>query len=131
MRSLNTLLVAIAISSSASAGDCRDEPGNVDTECFSAQWAREIRNADRELNAAYKKLLKSIEDDRTKADLINAQRAWVTFYQLDCKARYDLLHIGSSFTKLEVSESCKLDKLKRRLTELKEHCGGDLDCRGR
>ncbi len=131
MRSLITFLIALLLPSWAFAVECRDEPGNVDTECFTAQWDREIENADRELNVVYKKLLKSIDDENTKADLIKAQRAWVTFYQLDCKARYDLMHIGSSFTKLEVGESCRLDKLKRRISELKDHCGSNLDCRGR
>jgi uncharacterized protein YecT (DUF1311 family) len=131
MRHLVTLLISLLLPSLASAAECRDEPGNVDTECFQAQWDREIKNADKELNAVYKNLLKSIDDENTKADLIKAQRAWLTFYQLDCKARYDLMHIGSSFTKWEVGESCRLDKLKRRITELKDHCGSDLNCRGR
>lgn len=131
MHSFTTILIAILASSTISAAECRDEPGNVDTGCFVAQWATDIKSADKELNAAYKKLIKSITDESTKADLVNAQRAWLMFYQLDCKARHDVMHIGSSFTKLEVSESCKLDKLKRRIVELKEHCGSELDCQGR
>jgi uncharacterized protein YecT (DUF1311 family) len=90
MRHLITLLISLLLPYLASAAECRDEPGNVDIECFEVQWDREIKNADKELNAVYKKLLKSIDDENTKADLIKAQRAWVTFYQLDCKARYDL-----------------------------------------
>lgn len=131
MHALSALIPLFMLASSAFAAECRDEPGNVDIKCLQAQSEREIADADKELNAAYGILIESIDDASAKTDLIRAQRAWLTYYQLDCKVRYDLMHVGSAFTKSEVFDSCRLDKLKRRVAELKEHCGDSLDCRGR
>jgi uncharacterized protein YecT (DUF1311 family) len=67
------LITAVASASAASPVAC---PGSTQTE-MNICASDEFRAADARLNAAWRSLTKS-------ADLLKAQRAWITFRDADC-----------------------------------------------
>lgn len=107
-------------------------------DCNSAITMEEMRQCgidllaekDEELNSLYKEVLKKLEDhDRisnkhstgykfeSKKKLIEAQRNWVKFKEMDCDAVEAYTCCGSS-TSLSVT-SCLIDRTEQRIEELK------------
>ena len=55
---------------------------------------QDLAKADAQLNAAYKELLKAITRSDTRDNLIQAQRAWVTFRDAEAELRTSLGNKG-------------------------------------
>ena len=97
--------------------------GTVSCACAQSQvemtaqsWA-EFDKADKELNAVYQKLLKSLEDDIARKKLIAAQKAWVAFRDAQAELDADAERGGS----LENQERAisETETTKARIEELK------------
>jgi uncharacterized protein YecT (DUF1311 family) len=91
-------------------------------ECAAGKLAMK----DKELNAAYDKLLKSLapkyKEDATdytaiKEKLVEAQRDWIKFRDNDCDARYRL-NAGGTIRGL-VALNCKIEHTELRTKQLR------------
>ncbi|VTU29680.1 hypothetical protein H4CHR_02454 [Variovorax sp. PBS-H4] len=86
-----------------------------------------LERKDRELNAAYQTLLKSLEP-ADKADAIDyagarrllqqAQRAWVQFRDNDCRAKY-MLKAGGTVRDI-VALGCQIEHTEQRTKQLRD-----------
>ena len=108
----------LLLSGSAFADDCVGSPDIV-AAC------EEARVADDALNAAYRALLQRLDHPPAgmeshhagaKASLIEAQRAWLKFRELDCAATFDLAD-GTSGSALAMS--CEAMHARLRTEQLK------------
>lgn len=73
---------------------------------------------DARLNAAYRAILATAEfDARGKAELRDAQRAWVTFRDKACDAEGDLFAAGGTAAPL-IAADCALEQTARRAADL-------------
>src|SRR5260370_20745110 len=93
---------------------CMDTSKGVTSEmmdCISAETARQ----DARLNANYKKLLAKLSAKRKKT-LLDAQRAWIKFRDLNCEFYYD--PDGGTAARL-ASTDCFLQATADRAKELK------------
>src|SRR5258707_13364449 len=79
--------------------------------CMSDETARQ----DARLNANYKTLLAKLSANRTKT-LLDAQRAWIKFRDLNCEFYYD--PDGGTAARLD-SNDCFLQETADRAKELK------------
>jgi uncharacterized protein YecT (DUF1311 family) len=120
---LAVLLTLAATSASAQASDpCVTQRNTLEiNECGKLTLAKK----DKELNAAYQKLLKSlVAEDRTdttnyaevKKNLIEAQRNWVKFRDSDCKGQLTLNESGT--IRGAVYFGCLTERTEQRTKEL-------------
>ncbi len=94
--------------------NCLDKSGGVTItmiECISA----EVNIHDERLNTNYKLLLASLSPSRKK-ELIEAQRAWLQFRELNCKFYYD--PEGGTLARVAAND-CFLKRTAERANELK------------
>jgi uncharacterized protein YecT (DUF1311 family) len=108
--------------------DCQDIRNTVESN-FCAE--KDFDAADAKLNALYKKVLAQIAEtdlekpyDRSSWDtaMREAQRAWVTFRDADCKGAVPMEWSGGSGTSAAVL-GCMTEKTETRTRELKERYG--------
>ena len=99
--------------------------------------ADDLKKADVELNVAYNKALASAREtdrssrsepvDQNRPDsesvLRDAQRAWVSFRDANCKYQYQIYYGGSHASLAYLL--CMADMTKARLKELRQLPGGD------
>lgn len=100
--------------------------GQLDGYAMENCLGQELGEADKELNAAYQKMLSAIAADDTPAEqksawrenLIAAQRAWLAYRDANC--RFDLVgaewHFGSGTTPAQ--QQCVLALTQARTSEL-------------
>jgi uncharacterized protein YecT (DUF1311 family) len=81
----------------------------------------EVRVQDARLNQAYQAALMRLERPRQKAALQKAQRAWMSFRDLDCASYVD--EDWGSMARVE-SNQCVLDHTRRRADELERYRAG-------
>ena len=102
---------------------CRTRTTAEINQCAQQTLARK----DRELDAAYQALMKSLEptgrDDQvdyagTRRLLQQAQRAWVQFRELDCKAKYTLKAGGT--VRDIAALGCQIEHTEQRTKQLRE-----------
>lgn len=95
-------------------GHCGDaETQDVMNACF----AIEFQNADREMSSAYNTALKRLsQEDRERVRA--AQRAWLHYRELHCKAVGSLQAGGGSLEPTEIF-SCKADLTRARIKEIR------------
>ena len=87
---------------------------------------KQFEQGDRSLNQVYQRLLKKFSDKDTpdsrnsviKQYLINAQRAWVTFRENDCKAIYTYNEGGT--IRIIAYLNCMTQHAAQRTKDLKE-----------
>lgn len=96
---------------------CLDQPEGQSTMGMIACTGEELKVQDAALNAAYGKLAAAM-NDRQKARLVAAQRAWIAFRDADCAARYD--EDWGSLSRVEAS-GCMLHRTVERTLELERH----------
>jgi uncharacterized protein YecT (DUF1311 family) len=92
---------------------CMDNSGGVTSnilECISS----ETSNQDNKLNKVYKDLILQLLPDRKK-QLINAQRAWIKYRDLNCEFYID--PDGGTMESI-ISNNCYLDSIIQRSKEL-------------
>jgi len=87
-------------------------------EMTAQSWA-EFDKADKELNAVYQKVLKSMEDDLARKKLIAAQKAWVAFR--DAQADWDADSERGGSLANQVLAISKTDMTKARILDLKKY----------
>jgi uncharacterized protein YecT (DUF1311 family) len=134
MRLVTATLLLAASAGIAHAADCRDPQSNYDMKvCANEDW----KKADGELNAAYRKALaearksdrstKSVQGYESMPDseamLRDAQRAWVSFRDANCKYQYQIYYGGSHAPLAHVL--CMADMTKARVKELRQLPGGE------
>ena len=134
MRLATAALLMAASAGIAYAADCKDPMSNAEMKmCAEQDW----KKADAELNVAYDKALASAREtyrsSRTipgqqnmpdsEAMLRDAQRAWVTFRDANCKYQYQI-YWGGSHAGLAYL-LCMADTTKARLKELRQLPGGE------
>ncbi|NOT39044.1 MAG: DUF1311 domain-containing protein [Alphaproteobacteria bacterium] len=132
-----TLLLANVVALNAQAApvpNCRDPMSNAEMKmCAEQDW----KKAEAELDAAYGKALAEARETYrstrnmpgqqnmpdSEAMLRDAQRAWVTFRNANCKYQYQIYwggsHAGLAYLR------CMADTTKARLKELRQLPGGD------
>lgn len=79
--------------------------------------------ADKELNATYRKFITHLHGDTRKA-WIEAQRAWVKYFDLHCSATV-VIHAGSPAMQAYTYQTCLKDQIEQRTKELKSWCQTD------
>jgi uncharacterized protein YecT (DUF1311 family) len=119
----SSALLATASAFAESADPCATQRNTIEiNECAAAKLAAK----DKELNAAYDMLLKSLapkhKEDTTdyaaiKEKLVEAQRDWIKFRDNDCDARYRL-NAGGTIRGL-VSLNCKIEHTELRTKQLR------------
>ncbi|GJD54061.1 hypothetical protein OPKNFCMD_6842 [Methylobacterium crusticola] len=122
--------VLLAPVTSAWAGSCADAPNQMEaTSCASEQFA----TADAELNRLYG-VLRTKLDVPGQRNLVAAQRAWITFRDLECNLRtgYDPGDpaAGGTIASMLVGE-CRTELTRQRSRDLQAQIrcpGGDLSC---
>ncbi len=134
MRLVTATLLLAASAAAAHAADCTDPQSNYDMKmCANEDW----KKADAELNAAYDKAIASARESyrstRTaqgyenmpdsEAILRDAQRAWVSFRDANCKYQYQVYYGGTHAPLAHVL--CMADMTKMRVKELRQLPGGD------
>jgi uncharacterized protein YecT (DUF1311 family) len=128
-----TLLIALLATiapAALAATECSDKP-----ECWpdgsamrtGLQAGVDLKKADRELNATYQRIVKSLPDDQDdnfpKRTLIAAQREWVKFRDANCAAIGEVSG-GVRMWKSSYDVLCQLDMTKARTAELKTQYEG-------
>ncbi|NBU26735.1 MAG: lysozyme inhibitor LprI family protein [Caulobacteraceae bacterium] len=79
---------AIEARYSPAYGRCLESPGGQSTYGMIECTAAELKLQDRRLNQAYRVAMADL-NDRQKARLKTAQRAWIAFRDADCAAQFD------------------------------------------
>lgn len=93
-------------------------PAQSQMEMTAQSWA-DFDKADKELNAIYQKVLKSMGDDIGRQKLIAAQKAWVKFRDAQAEVDADSERGGSLANQLRaISET---DTTNARIVELKKY----------
>jgi hypothetical protein len=122
-----TMLFAITpgcgYSQPKSADPCATQANTIEiNQCLSNR----LEARDKALNAAYRALLKRLDaSDPTdgvdyqavKRQLVDAQRAWISFSKNDCQARYDLYSGGT--IRGAVYNGCMIAHTERRTIDLR------------
>jgi uncharacterized protein YecT (DUF1311 family) len=133
MRLITAALLIVASAVVAHA-DCRDPQSNAEMKiCADKDW----KKADGELNVAYGKALAEAREmyrstkatpgyenmPDSEAMLRDAQRAWVSFRDANCKYQYQIYYGGSHAGLAYLL--CMADMTKARLKELRQLPGGE------
>lgn len=119
------LVVWIAAFSSATAyADCSSPGTTLEiNECLLAEY----KEIDAKLNATYQRVMRELSKpdvpghinyEEAKENLIQAQRAWITYRDKDCFAVY-ALSVGASM-RGQLSLQCKRSRTEQRIRELEE-----------
>jgi uncharacterized protein YecT (DUF1311 family) len=132
MRRLFLLLMLplVASTARAQAYGCPEDRSIPELkDCLNAVFAR----ADRDLNQAYQAARASIdrathmpvaERNAWKQALRTAQRAWVTFKEIDCGVSVPFMYYGSAGSGIGVGvTSCLIEHTRIRTRELRESYG--------
>ena len=119
--SISILLLPLATSAQPE-NPCQTQRNTLEiNECARITLAEK----DKALNAAYQKLLKSlVADDKAdttdyvavRRQLLEAQRAWITYRDNDCRAKYTLHETGT--IRGAVFLSCLIERTEQRTREL-------------
>lgn len=133
---MRLLAAALLLASSgvAHALDCKDPQSNYDMKYCAAE---DLKKADAELNVAYKKALdearkwyqstKGSPGNETMPDseavLRDAQRAWVSFRDANCKYQYQIYYGGTHAPLAHAL--CMVDMTRARTKELRQLPGGE------
>jgi|SRR3989344_2683202 len=83
-----------------------------------------LENTEKELNLAYKTLVKSLSQPNTEYDnyteyrkkILIAQRAWIKYREADCAAQYEMHRSGTIRNSIYLA--CKEERAKQRIKEL-------------
>ena len=135
MRLIAAALALVAAAGTAHAAtDCKDPQSNIEMKiCAEQDW----KKADAELNVAYDKAVAAARESYrstktnpgyenmpdSEAMLRDAQRAWVTFRDANCKYQYQVYYGGSHAGLAHLL--CMADMTKSRRDELRQLPGGD------
>ncbi len=118
---IHTLLLALCVSSASASTlytpefeKCMDNSGGVTVEMIDCM-AAEMKVQDASLNANYKVLISELTEVRKK-ELLEAQRAWLRFRELNCKFYYD--PDGGTLARVSASD-CFLSSTAERALELR------------
>jgi len=112
----------LGIAQSKSADQCSQGNTIEINQCL----GNRLEARDKALNAAYGALIKRLDaSDPTdgvdyqaiKRQLVEAQRAWISFSKIDCQARYDLYGNGS--IRGAVYTGCMIAHTERRTQDLR------------
>ena len=98
---------------------CLDKASGVTPEMMDCIGA-ETKRQDARLNENYRRLLSKLSANRKKS-LTEAQRAWISFRDANCRFYYD--PDGGSLARVSASE-CTLNATADRATELKQLTDG-------
>ncbi|MGJ7507112.1 lysozyme inhibitor LprI family protein [Variovorax sp. GT1P44] len=122
------LVVLASNAAFAQADACKAPKTTVEiNDCAQQTLARK----DKELNAAYQALVKSLagtdksdatDYEGTKKLLLQAQRAWVQFRDNDCNAKYTF-YAGGTIRDI-TALTCKIEHTEQRTKELKDWIKG-------
>jgi len=121
---LMTILLALLPSAAFASVECSDRPecwpeGSAMHEGLTAK--QRLEAADKELNAAYQRILKSLpadeDDEYPKRALIAAQRAWVKYRDAEC-ASVGETSGGARMWKSTYTVLCEADMTEARTKEL-------------
>ncbi len=126
--SLPTILLLLPFFASAqNQNPCQTQRNTIEiNDCAKLTLAEK----DKALNAAYQKLLGSLvaEDKTDKANyadvrkqLVEAQRAWISYRDNDCKAKYTLYEMGT--IRGAVYWGCMIERTEQRTSELQRWTG--------
>jgi uncharacterized protein YecT (DUF1311 family) len=131
---LMTAALLIVASVGVAHADCKDPHSNAEMKiCADKDW----KKADAELNVAYGKAIAEAREtyrsiktmpgqqnmQDSEAMLRDAQRAWVSFRDANCKYQYQIYYGGSHAGLAYLL--CMADMTKARLKELRQLPGGD------
>lgn len=120
------LLPLVLASGSAHAINCKEAVATIELDQCAQQ---ELDIAENRLNQAYQQILKKLsqpddevdEFSKEKRKLIEAQRAWVKFRQLDCDAVYTFYSQGSVRNMMFIH--CMRQHADRRMKDLTDTYG--------
>lgn len=108
------------------AQDCTDATQMGLDECAGAAY----KKADAELNLVYGRIVARLTKDAgTKAKLVTAQKAWITFRDTECAFRASAVEGGSMYAM--AMALCLADATKQRVAELRPLLScqeGDTTC---
>ena len=99
------------------------------TDPLSMEWCEatiaeyEKGEADKKLNETYKKFIAHLNGD-ARQTWINAQRAWVKYFEMHCSATV-ATHAGSAATRAYTYHTCLKKQIIQRTQELKSWCQTD------
>jgi len=119
------LVMATPVAAQTAKGPCDDAASTVE---ISACFERELKKADADLNRVYSAAMRSIDAssemdakvrDAWKAGLRDAQRAWITFRDNDCKQTVPYEWYGGTGAGGAVL-SCLLDLTQERTKSLRQ-----------
>lgn len=123
MALLLAITPALGNAQSTSADPCKTQANTIEiNQCL----GNRLEARDKALNAAYGALLKRLDaSDPTdgvdyqaiKRQLVDAQRAWISFSQNDCNGRYELYARGT--IRQAVYTSCMIAHTERRTNDLR------------
>jgi uncharacterized protein YecT (DUF1311 family) len=131
---LITAAFLLAASAGTAHADCKDPQSNGEMKmCAEQDW----KKAEAELNVAYGKAIAEAREtyrstktmpgqqnmQDSEAMLRDAQRAWVSFRDANCKYQYQIYYGGSHAGLAYLL--CMADMTKARLKELRQLPGGD------
>jgi uncharacterized protein YecT (DUF1311 family) len=124
---LLTFIVAVPLGGTAQAQQCSDNSSQTElNQCAAEQFEA----ADKQLNADFRQIQKRLgKDADTKALLVEAQRAWISFRDAECTFQTSGAAQGSIFPLLYAN--CKTALTTDRVRQLKSYlaCGeGDMSC---
>ena len=117
------LLLALGLNAKQALASC-DGPPDIVGAC------EELDAADAKLNSAYRNLLKILDNPpegmaehhkQAKKSVVQAQRAWLRFRDLDCSAVFD---IADGTSKNPLSISCEAEHALLRAKQLEEMANG-------
>ena len=94
---------------------CLDK--NPTTMGMEACYGDATRTWDARLNAAYKRIMASDLSKATKDEMRAAQRAWIAYVPLKCRADSDVEYEGGSMARI-VAATCVMTATALRATEL-------------
>lgn len=98
----------------AANAPCKQAGSGVDqTNCLTVAAQR----ADKELDAVYNRILTVLEDSR-KAQLQEAQQAWLHYRDKTCKAEHDLFEGGTA--ELAALPACREALARHRISDLRD-----------
>lgn len=134
MRLIAAALLALASAGFAHAADCKDPQSNYEMKVCAGE---DFKKADAELNVAYNKAIAEARQlyrstkatpgyenmPDSEAILRDAQRAWVSFRDANCKYQYQIYYGGTHAPLAQVL--CMADMTKARVKELRQLPGGD------
>lgn len=111
------LLLVIASASSAQQKKKPQPCANVQSQAeMNICWGNEYKKADAELNQVYRKLVGMLDEEQ-KAQLKEAQLAWISYRDKNCEFVADMYKGGS--LRPTVLATCLLDVTDNRTTELR------------